>query len=283
MSGVRLACSIANHRPVPAEAGLDLVDDQERPAVAADALGCGQERGLGHVDTALALDDLEDHGGGLAGDGGLECRGVVERHVRGLQQRREALSVLRLPRDRQCAEGPSMEAPCRRDERRAAGGEPGELQRAVDRFRAAIAEKRMGQVRRQHVGQRLGEARAHVVVEIVGAEGECVRLAGDGFGDRRMAVTEHRHALRGAQIEVALPLVIGQPAALAADEHGLTAAGGRAAEEALFHGRKLTHSATPPPAVAPVRTCPHPSAPARTRPHPSAPVRTCYRTCVPPP
>jgi hypothetical protein len=64
-----------------AEAGLDLVEDQERAALAAQSLRRVQELGGADVDAALALHRLDDDGGGRVSDRGIEGSNVVERDV----------------------------------------------------------------------------------------------------------------------------------------------------------------------------------------------------------
>jgi hypothetical protein len=86
-------------------------------------------------------------------------------------------------------------------------------------------------------------------------------------------VAKHRDALRGTQIQVALSLGVGKPAALAADEHGGAATGRRPTQDSFFDGREIIHSD--------VRTCRHLSAPAGTYPHLPAPVRTCRHLSAP--
>ena len=59
---------VGEHLPGAPEAALDLVEDQERAALAADRLEALQELGRRRADAALALHRLEHHGRGLVAD-----------------------------------------------------------------------------------------------------------------------------------------------------------------------------------------------------------------------
>ena len=202
MSGSMPACSIANHLPVRPKPVWISSTISTAPRSRQTRCAVLQEVRRADVDAALALDHFEHDRRGLIGDRLVERRRIVELHVRRLEQRPEALAILRLPRHRQRAHRPAVKSLGRGDERRALGEQPRELQRAVHRFGAAVGEKHVRQVLRQHVDQRLRELRALVVVEIVGAERQRFRLLLDRRGHAGMAVTEHRHALRGSEIEI---------------------------------------------------------------------------------
>ena len=75
------ALAVARERLAdPAEAGLDLVGDEEHVAALGD-LAHGAEVALRrHDDAGLALHGLDQHGGGVLVDRGLDGRGVPERH-----------------------------------------------------------------------------------------------------------------------------------------------------------------------------------------------------------
>ena len=65
-----------------AEAGLDLVHDEKRAALATEPFEALQERGASFMDSAFALDDLHDDGGGVVADGAIGRREVVVGNVR---------------------------------------------------------------------------------------------------------------------------------------------------------------------------------------------------------
>ncbi len=252
MSGSRPECSMANHLPVRPKPVWISSTMRSAPRSRHTRCAVCEEVRRAHVDAALALDHLEDHRGRRVAHGLFQRRRIVERHVRRLQQRLEALAVLRLPRDGQGADGAAVEALGGGDERGPLGEEARELERAVHRFGAAVGEERVRQVLRQDVDERLRELGALVVVEIVGAEREGLRLLDDRLGDARMAVPEHRHALRGAQVEILAAFGVEDPAALAAGNDDVAAARGRAAKDVLLPpGRSPCQPmCVPPPASA---------------------------------
>src|SRR5687767_7484041 len=130
------------HGPGPAEAGLDLVDDQQRASLPAEARGLLDELPCRWPDTALALHELDDERGGLAGDGRVERLGLVERNVREARHERpEDVAVLRPPGRRQRAHRLAVEAAHRRDHAVPLRRGARELQRAFDRLGAAVAEE----------------------------------------------------------------------------------------------------------------------------------------------
>ena len=100
MSGVTPACSNANILPGAPEAALDLVEDEERAALAAERREALQELRRRGPHAALALDRLDHHGGGLVG---RRPRSTAARSFHGQkrtpgQQRLEGLAVLRRSR-----------------------------------------------------------------------------------------------------------------------------------------------------------------------------------------
>src|SRR5207248_2666455 len=100
----------AEERARPADAGLDLVEAEER------AVGCGELGGglnelrLRGIDPALALDGLEQDHPGVLTDGRLERADVVEARERDTgDERLERLPLRRLARRRERAERPPVE------------------------------------------------------------------------------------------------------------------------------------------------------------------------------
>ena len=94
MSGSTPSCSYAKRRAGAADAGLDLVEDEQQALFVAPVADALQVARGGHVDAALALDGLEQDGDGLVGGGRLdgvevvprgrgEARGAAARRARG--------------------------------------------------------------------------------------------------------------------------------------------------------------------------------------------------------
>ena len=112
------------------------------------------------------------------------------------------------------------------------------LDRALDRLGARVGdEHRVGEGRRdQPLGQRLLVRDA---VEVRGVP-ELPRLRLERRDERRVGVAEERHRDAGAEVEIALAALLGQPGALALDEGERRARVGR--EDGRDHGRR---SSTP--------------------------------------
>src|SRR5688500_16754121 len=103
---------------------------------------------MGHIllagwpNAALALDKLDDHGGGGFAHGGVKRLNSVERNVgKAIKQRGERLTILWLPGGRERAEGPAVEAAHGGDDASAPGEDASGLERAFDRLRARVAQK----------------------------------------------------------------------------------------------------------------------------------------------
>ncbi len=77
----------APERAGAAHAALDLVEDQQRAVLVAGRAGGLEQPALERVDAALALDRLDQHGGGALVDGGDERLRVVAGRPRGSRAR----------------------------------------------------------------------------------------------------------------------------------------------------------------------------------------------------
>src|SRR6185436_10597579 len=102
-----------------------------------------------------------------------------------------------------------MERPLKRDEpaARFALGEPvaaRELQRRLDRFRSAVAEKRAWQAGERR--QTCGKFSLERVKEQIRGVDEPLRLIGDRLREPRMGMTQGRDADPGDQVQVAAPV-----------------------------------------------------------------------------
>ena len=203
------------------DAVAELVREEDDPVLVADPAEARQEVGVGDDIAALALDRLDDHGGERVG----RCQplehpvlelvepGAPEGHVVDARQERpEAIVVLGLgggEADR--AIGATVEGAEEREQVRAAGVVPGELDRGLDRLRAGVPEEDAGRPadRRdpRHLGRGLGVDRK---VEVRGAEvDELGRLALDRGDDAGVGVAggRDRDPRREVQEQVAVDVL----------------------------------------------------------------------------
>ena len=171
---VRLDAVGLVREPVPgaADAGLHLVEHQQRAGGGADLPGRGQVAGRRDDHAVLALDRLEDDHGGLARSRPpASAAGVAVRHVGDLaRQRPERVRLGRLAGQRQRAHGAAVEAALG-GHHVGAAGEPGQLERGLVGLRAGVAEQHpagpAGQ-REQQLGERdrrLGDVEVGDVAE----------------------------------------------------------------------------------------------------------------------
>ncbi len=110
-----------------ADAGLDLVHDEQEAVLVAERPQGAQPLVRDHPQAALALDRLDHQGGGLGRDRGLQGLQVAERHlVEAVHLRAEAVDVLLLAAGRDGGERPAVERTLEGDDpvalRMAAGG-----------------------------------------------------------------------------------------------------------------------------------------------------------------
>ena len=150
-SGTTPACWQANHVAGAADPGLDLVDDEERAGLGGQLARRPEVLRVGGDDPALALDRLEDDGGGVRPHRGLEGVDVAPRHVHDTgEERLERLAVGGLVGQREGAGGPSVEGALGGDDAGAPGA-AGELDGRLDGLGAAVAEedrRALGRARR---------------------------------------------------------------------------------------------------------------------------------------
>ena len=124
-----------------ADAGLHLVEPEQRAVLVGDALGGGEVAGARDDDAGLALDRLEDDGGDRVVDGGLERGHVVVRHEGDVAgQRLEGVAVGRLRGEREGAHRPAVEGALGGDEPGAAGA-TGQLEGGLVGLGAGVAEE----------------------------------------------------------------------------------------------------------------------------------------------
>ena len=174
------------HPPGAAEAGLHLVDAEERAVAAAELLRALEVAGGRQVD-ALALDRLdEEHRDVLALQLALERLELAERHaVEAGQERAEAVGELRVAVRRERAEREPVEPVVGRDDARALRRGAAELERRLDRFGAAAREEAALEPRRrareellrEQSGERRDAEREHPGVSRSSASTSAARTA----------------------------------------------------------------------------------------------------------
>ena len=195
-----------------ADARLDLVEDEQRVIFVAELAHALEVAGRWRVDAALALDRLEQHGARLVAHHGRELREVVVMDVvEAVRQRPEALVVMRLARRRQRRDRAAVEGVPRADDLRFLRVEAVrvlacDLDRALVRLRARVAEERLVEARElDELRGRIG-LRARVVE--VRAMDHLARLMRDGIDERRIIMAEHVDGDAAEEIEVFLAVDI---------------------------------------------------------------------------
>ena len=200
-----------------AVAALDLVEDQEGAVLVAGLARGVQQLGLERVDPRLALDRLEQDGGGALAHGGAQGVDVVARHhPEAGHERRERRLLRLLRRGRQRAHRAPVEAALHHHELAARAALAGELERALDRLGAGVAQEHAAAER--EVGEPLGEAHAGLGVEEVAHVHQPPGLVAHRLHHARVAVAELRHRDAREEVEVLVALVVPEPRALAAHE-----------------------------------------------------------------
>ena len=144
--------------PGPAEAGLHLVDREQRAVAAAELLRAGEVAVRREVD-AVTLDRLDEEERDVpAAELTLERVEIAERDLgEPRQQRPEALGEGRPAVRGQCPQSEPVEAVPRREHARAAGGRSSELERGLDGFGAGACEQDARESLRRPLEQLLRE------------------------------------------------------------------------------------------------------------------------------
>src|SRR3989442_6942616 len=125
---------------------------------------------------------------------------------------------------------------------------PGELQGGLDRFRAAGEEIELVELARKRGGELPGELLHRAVGERGGRDvAELARLARQRLRDLRIRVAEIRGVGDAHGVEVALPLLVVQPAALT--PHDARVAAAELAVEAVAIGIAVVRHSSPFPVV----------------------------------
>ncbi len=197
----------------PGESGLDLVEDQQDPALVAQLPHPPQVVVGGRVDPSLALDRLEKDRTHLGTEGPLELVEIVPRDVaEPLRQRLEGLVLLRLSGCRQRGQRAAVERTQRTHHAVTAPTLvlPGQLDGRLVGLRTRVLEEHLPVTQVEEFADPLGHRGLVLVGEEVGGVGEHPRLRADGLGDGRMSVAECGDREPTQEIEMAATLPVPQ-------------------------------------------------------------------------
>ena len=192
-----------------AEAGLDLVEHEERFVLVAELADRGEVARWGRLDAAFTLDGFEEHGADALVERGGEDVGFAERDLaepggEGL----EDLLLLGLAGRGEGGEGAAVERPVGGEDVVAVGAAvalpvaAGELDGALVGFGAGVGEEDAAVAAEEGV-EALREAGLEVVEVQVGDVEEGAGLVRDGVGDGGVGVAEGDDGEAGEEVEVA--------------------------------------------------------------------------------
>lgn len=194
-----------------AEAGLDLVEEEEGVVAAAELFAGLEEFRGGDVDAAFALDGFEEDGDGVFVEGGFESGDVVEGEVgEAFEQGAEAGFDLILAGGGDAAEGSAVEAVVEGDDAAARGavgfrGEvaefASEFEEGLVGFGAGVAEEALAGRFHDGFDEEASEFALAADLVPVGAVDEAVALFGEGGGDGRWAMAEGADGDAAAEVE----------------------------------------------------------------------------------
>ncbi|AFU00665.1 ion transporter [Nocardia brasiliensis ATCC 700358] len=255
----------------PADAGLHLVEDEQRAVARGDLPRLGEVVERRHHHAALPHHRLEEHRGGVVVDRGLERGGVTVGHVhhaRGHRLERRALG--RLPGERERAHGAAVERLLAGDDLGPAG-QPRDLERRLVRLGPRIAEERASGM--PVVGGAVAEMREQPfrqfddrLVRIdIRDMAERAQLLGDRGEDRRMGVAETVDRDAAEEIDIAVTVRVVDHRTRATHQRQLRGAvvvhhrGGPPLLEFLVFAHCFVPSGEPAPAGAGVTIVPIPS------------------------
>ena len=232
--------------PGPSEAGLHLVEHEERVALGAERPHRGQVVRARDHDAALALERLQQDGRDRVGVERLVQRGdVVVGHVlETLGQRHEGRLLLGLAGGGERGQRAAVERVVGADHDMAAGTgpAPGQLERALVGLGARVAEEDLaaglaGAAVDEPVDGAGDLGRQRVAVEVRDVA-ERPRLLGHRFGHGRMGVAERHHGQPGDEVEVFGVVGVVEHRALAPHEGGGRVGVGPHERRALRWGRR---------------------------------------------
>ncbi len=220
-------------------AGLHFVEDQQRAVLVGELAQLAQGLVRRHPHAPLALDGLDQDGGGGRADHALDRRDVAERHlVEALDHRSEAVEIFLLAAGRERRQRAAMERALEGDDADALGGavDRVEFARGLDR-----ALHRLGaRIREEHVvgealrAQPLRQPLAFRDAEQVGDMQQLGGLRGQRFHQPGMRMAERVHGDPRREVEIALARGRDQPGAFAPLEGEVDA--GESRHEMRRHG-----------------------------------------------
>ena len=220
MSGVDTGALIGEQPPGAPETGLHLVEDQQQAVLVAQLAQAAQEGRRRNAHAALALDRLDQDGGGLRPDGLLDRIEIAERDlVEALDRGAEAFEILLVAGRRDGRERAAVEGALEGDDAVALGLArrrlifARHLDRAFERLGAGIREEhRVGKARlAQPIGQPLAFRNAVQIRDVP----DLLGLLGERLDQMRMGMAERVDGDARGEIEVALAIGREQPSALA--------------------------------------------------------------------
>ncbi len=212
-SGFTPTRSHAKNEPHAADAGLHLVEDQQRAVLVRERARLRERLRTERVHAAFALHDLEQDRGRVRPDVIGERLGRRERHAG--HERLERGPLRGLARDRERADRAAVERPFQRHEPGTTGRLARPLERRLDRLGAGVAEERVRAA--EAVGELRGELEHRLGVVEVRRVPHAVELGVRGRERRRVAVPEPDDGDPAEQVEVALAVRVDEPCAVALD------------------------------------------------------------------
>ena len=255
MSGTTSQCSQREPAPGAAEAGQDLVEDEQDAVAIADLADRREVAGRRHEDAVGAGHGLEDHGGDrlrplvlqdllqvrtAGGDGavvgvpggrveGVSAVPVVDmpggaavrvrvEHAHDARDRRLGRPAPRVAGERRGARGGAVVAAVPGDDLLAPGHPARQLDGVLVGVGAAGREQRHAEVARRHLGEQPGELGPRLAGEGRRQAVQRLRLAPQRLDQPRVPVAEVEvHHLRG-EVQVAAAVGVPEPAPLAAGD-----------------------------------------------------------------
>src|SRR5262245_43089876 len=215
--------------PGPRDAGLDLVDDEERARLVAELAQPAQVVVVGQVHAALALDAFHDDASGAVVDRALHRAQVVVGHVlEAGHQGLKAVLVLLLAGRRQGREGAPVERVAGGHELDAVRRDPlacilaGDLERRLVGLGAGVREEHA--VGERMLDEQLGQVDLRRRVIEVGDVQERRRRLLDGAGHSWMAVPQRGDRDARAEVQVLAALRVPDAHAVASHENDRGAA-----------------------------------------------------------
>ncbi len=209
-----------------AHAGLDLVEDQDQALLVAKLAQGAQEFDVDRAHAPLALDRLDDDGGGGFVDDLLQRRHVVRRHlVEAFHLGPKALQIFRVAAGGDAGQGTAVKAALEADDAEALGIAVHEMVAArhlegeLAGLRSRIGEEhRVGKsVRHQLGGQHLLPRHP----EQVGCVPELAGLVGERLDQLGIGMAERVDRDPRPEIQVSPPILGEQPGPFAPDERDI--------------------------------------------------------------